>query len=510
MIIMAEFDRETKKKLHRIWVVIASILMTLSVVLIVVVTTLLALGYSFNGEVIQQTGVLQLHTTPTGATVTVDGKTEFFRSNLSLDLAPGAHQLRLTRDGYDSWEKSVTIHSGYVFRLYYPRLFLLERPTEVVAELPADLEFYSVAPNRKGILYASSNATTWTYTDTSGSDLVTTALDLAPILGEDLVAPATASTPAQFLGEIQSLEWNTDGSRVLAAIARDGRTSWFLLNLKDIQASVNLSETFAMDFERVSIASDSADRLFAFESGNIRSISVGTLELSRVLLDHIESYQNYNTTLAYVQNLDGQRNVGTFEMNDSGGVRIVEIETEIFSTAGNADGTEESEAVAEDWGDQSQVQVAISEYYGDEYLAVVSGKHIRFYGGTFPTYGTAAKISETLPLLDEFTLSFTPTRVEASPDSEYFLFADGSQVATIDTYDNSLTTYTAPSADFAWFDDGMLYATSSGQLVVWDFDGANQRTLAGSVADYPVLNSENDRYVYYVLAGELVRMQVTE
>ena len=69
---MAEFDRETKKKLHRIWVVIASILMTLSVVLIVVVTTLLALGYSFNGKVIQQTGVLQLHTTPTGATVTVD------------------------------------------------------------------------------------------------------------------------------------------------------------------------------------------------------------------------------------------------------------------------------------------------------------------------------------------------------------------------------------------------------------------------------------------------------
>lgn len=507
---MTELDRETKKKLHRIWVVVASILMTLAVILIVAVTTLLALGYNFNGKVIQQTGVMQLHTTPTGATVTIDGKTEFFRSNLSVELAPGEHQLVLTRDNYDAWEKTISIHSGYVFRLYYPRLFLSERPTEVMAKLPADLEFYSVAPNRKGILYAEQNALTWTYIDASGNTLATTTIELGQVLGEDFIN-ADDQKVAHFAGEVVSLEWNNDGSRVLAAIRQNEITTWFLLNLKEINTSVNLTQAFAMDFERITLASDSADRLFAFENGNLRSISVGTMALSRVLLDHIESYSNNGTTLAYVQNLDGQRNVGTFEINDDGGVRIVEIGTEVFSEASNADGTETSESIADDWGDQSQVRVAISEYYGDEYLAVVSGKHIRFYGGTFPTYGAEAKISETLPLLEEFTLDFTPTRVEASPDSEYFLFADGTNLAVVDTYDNTLSTYAAPSANYDWFDDGMLYATTGEELKVWDFDGANQRTLATKVAERPVLNSENDRFVYYVSAqNELVRMQVVE
>ena len=114
-------------------------------------------------------------------------------------------------------------------------------------------------------------------------------------------------------------------------------------------------------------------------------------------------------------------------------------------------------------------------------------------------------------MLDEFTLDFTPTRLEASPDSEYFLLSSGDQVAVIDTYDNYLSTYTAPTDSFDWFDDGMLYSTTGGALQVWDFDGANQRTLASDVAHQAVLNSANDRYVYYVSsAGELVRMQVTE
>ena len=507
---MAELDRETKKKMHRVWVIFASMLMTLSVILVVVVTTLLAMGYSFNGQVIQQTGVMQLHTTPTGATVTIDGREEFFRSNLSVDLAPGDHQLQLARDGYDTWEKTIRMHSGYVFRLYYPRLFLQERPTEVMQTLPDNLEFFSVAPNRKGILYAENDATSWTYIDTTGSTLQTLTIDLAPVLGTELVTTDEAGQK-HFTGEVASLEWNTDGSRVLVNIRQGDAATWFLLNLQDINSSVNLTATFGVNFDQVTIASDSADRLFALESGNIRSISMGNLALSRVLLQNVESYSNNGTTLAYVQNLDGERNVGTFDMNDDGGVRIVEIETEVDSAASNADGTEQSESVTGDWGDQGQVRVAISEYYGDEYLVVLSGQHIRFYGGTFPTYGAEMKISETLPLLDEFTLDFTPTRLEASPDSEYFLLSSGDQVAVIDTYDNYLSTYTAPTDSFDWFDDGMLYSTTDGELQGWDFDGANQRTLASDVAHQAVLNSANDRYVYYVSsAGELVRMQVTE
>lgn len=84
---------------------------------------------------IEQSGLVQIHSAPTGATVEIDGNTIFSRTNLSRSLTPGEHSLKLSRDGYDTWQKNIKMSSGMLLRLYYPRLFLLNRKPEVALQI---------------------------------------------------------------------------------------------------------------------------------------------------------------------------------------------------------------------------------------------------------------------------------------------------------------------------------------------------------------------------------------
>ena len=115
-------ERQQQKKRRLIRVIITEIIMFLAVILIVVVALLITMGFFVTSDGrIEQSGLIQIHSIPTGATVTIDDKTIFSRTNLSRTLSAGNHHIKLTRDGYDSWEKTIKMYSGLLVRLYYPR-----------------------------------------------------------------------------------------------------------------------------------------------------------------------------------------------------------------------------------------------------------------------------------------------------------------------------------------------------------------------------------------------------
>ena len=131
-------DYEEKKRRQLVRVVIAEAGMVISVIAIVVVATMVAMGFFISDKgTIEQSGLIQLRSLPTGATVELDGATLFARTNLQRSVAPGEHHLKLSRDGYDTWEKNIKMAPGVLMRIYYPRLFLLDRKAEQVLTLGA-------------------------------------------------------------------------------------------------------------------------------------------------------------------------------------------------------------------------------------------------------------------------------------------------------------------------------------------------------------------------------------
>ena len=460
-------ERQQQKKRRLIRVIITEIIMFLAVILIVVVALLITMGFFVTSDGrIEQSGLIQIHSIPTGATVTIDDKTIFSRTNLSRTLSAGNHHIKLTRDGYDSWEKTIKMYSGLLVRLYYPRLFLENRTPESMLRLGENLEFYSTSSDRNNILYANNDSPTWHLVNVASDEVKTTDLDLTDIL------PGVADQ--KFLGELKQLTWNSSGDQVLTQIAYDNQTEWILVNLKDVKNSLNLTKTFGFQFDQVELVNDNTSQLFVLENHHLRRIDVSNQAISRVLLDNIESFTSQGSNLLYLTTLQttdetSYRAIGTYRDGESGGTIITKI---------TSDGP---------------ILIAISRYYDNDYLAYIINNDLTVYYGSIPTYSEnpSDSFTDLEILVDSAQLTEIPDSLTVSPDGEYLLAQKAQSISAIDLEMGDIYAYDASTSEFTWIDSSMLYSTTANELQVWDFDGTNIRTLVSSQSTVNQSTAEN-------------------
>lgn len=514
-------DAEERKKRQFIKVILAEVTMVASVVLIVVVATLLAMGFSIsqNGK-IEQTGLMQLHSMPTGATVEVDGGTLFSRTNLSRTLSAGEHEVTLSRSGYDTWTKRVKIYSGVLTRVYYPRLFLKERTPEVTFQLGAvGLEFLKAAPSRNYIIYALADATEWRLLDMRGDEVKMNVLDMSGVLPgivdettTGTTRPNAAMTPRyRFEGEVLELKWSENDDRILAKVRYQEKTEWVLVNLRNLADSLNLTRTFGLDFDQVEMIDGSASQLYALENHQLRRIDTAGKAVSRILVNHVEQFANWGTNVIFVSQFNQStlsgtelkgREIGVYRDDEKAGTVLARVE----------------EANA-------NVRVALSKRSGEDYMIYTVDNKMVILHGALPSYSEkGADLTELEQLADSRELAQMPEKLSVSSEGQYAVARKGQQWMAMDLDMGELYEYTAPVAELNWLDESMMYATAEGRVTVWDFDGANKRVLVGEAAvddadladgeivlnekaqstvePYAALITTNNRWLYYVTKSD--------
>ena len=160
------------KRRKRVQLTFIYTLMVLSIVSIVFVLILVVQGYRYNsydGKV-EQGGLVQFDSRPSGATVSVDDITLSARTASKITLSSGRHTVKMTRDGYNTWQKNVSVTPGGVLWLNYARML----PSELQVSRAAEYEGVADAqasPDAKKILVlpvaqAPSLAVTTINTDT--------------------------------------------------------------------------------------------------------------------------------------------------------------------------------------------------------------------------------------------------------------------------------------------------------------------------------------------------------
>lgn len=505
-------ERERKKRRQMIGVVIAEVGMFFAVIAIVIVATLAAMGFFVTPQgTIEQTGLVQIHSMPTGGTVELDGSTLFSKTNLTRSLTAGDHQIKIYRENYDSWEKTLRMYSGMLIRLYYPRLFLKNRTTESVERLGQELAFFEPSKDYSYILYATKSSTNWRLMNIRGDDVKTSTLKMAEVLPgvkEDV-----------FDGEITYFEWSRNSDRVLIQVSSAGALEWVLVDLRDVSKSLNLTRTFGLDFSEVEIIDDSATQLFVLENQHLRKVNIADQAVSRVLLDGVESFAAEGANIIYVMTRnDGEsRTVGVYKDGEKAGTTIARLEKD------------------------DKVKVALSEYYDEDYMSLVVNGKITVYYGTLPSYRENANETDFLnfkALIESVQLAIIPDNLEVSEEGEYLAMNSGRKFAVIDFEMGDLYEYEAPVDEIKWLNESMMFATVDNRLEVWDFDYTNCRvlvdfsekemkngedgnvnedgdeveknpvttTLQNPVANYATTISSNDKWLYYVVdaGGELV------
>ena len=99
--------KHRNKRRLRIQLTFVYTLMGLAIVSILTILVLVIQGYRYNqfdGKV-EQGGLVQFNSKPSGATVTVDDAMLANKTASKVTLTAGTHTITMSRDGYGSWKK---------------------------------------------------------------------------------------------------------------------------------------------------------------------------------------------------------------------------------------------------------------------------------------------------------------------------------------------------------------------------------------------------------------------
>ncbi len=224
-------DPEERARRQSFRVIISEIIMVITVIITVVILALLASGYWLNADFeVQRQGMLQIHSVPTGANIAIDGDILWMqRTNTSKVLASGKHHVILTKDGYDSWERDISISEGLLYRVNYPRLFLLSREKTPYYDAD-DFTTALVSPNHNYLLLGN-NTTEYAVLRLNSDKPEVTEFDLLALKSTDQNTEKSSGSAAKSTAELfaetpPTLEWDESNNLIAVLDEKQFKINW--------------------------------------------------------------------------------------------------------------------------------------------------------------------------------------------------------------------------------------------------------------------------------------------
>jgi hypothetical protein len=446
--------------------------MTLSVVVIVGLLLLVVLGYSFNQKdgKIEQGGLLQFQSVPSGATVTLDGGILGSKTSAKSTVDTGNHSVIYDRNGYRSWRKSIDITAGQIGWLSYARLIPTTITTSVVKTYPVLSGSLASPQHNYILLHEATDQPVFVLTNVQGDTVQYTNLTLP-----------TGSYTLPTDGKTQSFSmerWSGDEQAVLIHHTYDdNKSEWILLNRGSLQKSINISATFAVDASKLIFAGGGNKLLFVQTGDVVRRINLDEQTLSRPLASRVAYFTEFDEkTITYATSADekGLRTVGY-------------AATDI----------PEPQTIATYPADGQPLYAAMSLYFNNHYIAMLHGTELKIVTGSLPTPDHAGK-------LKQFAKETVPVGALDLIMSRNGRFAVTQLADGFATYDIELTKFdrttwaVKPSSyhELTWLDDYMIWSAAGGMLRFYEFDGANQQNIMSVAEGFSAGLSSNDKYIY--------------
>ena len=447
--------------------------MVIAVIIMVIILAFLVSGYWINSNFeVDRQGLLQLSSIPTGATVSIDGVENSWleRTNTSKNLSSGEHTIVLTKDGYDSWTKTINVSEGLLYRIHYPRLFLNERSKENVLDV-ANYSSATISPDHS-FLILTNNTTEWSSADLNSETIKPATIDVSQLFSATSSAENTKT--GLFPGEIQTVHWDKDSTHALFKVKFGDSTEWLLLDVKNPKDSVNITKEFGNNFSDIQILDNSSGNLLAIQNGNLHKIDLSNKSISIVLVENVVDFDHYNQNEVIFSALnpnstkdDNKYYIGMFKIGDSEITTLKEM--------------------------SAPAKVTLSKFYEDKYITILAEDSLTLYK------------KDDFTKLDNFTLSFAPDSIEVGHNGEFITMRAGTKIATLDMESMSVAEWNVESEDFDWIDNDMIYSVTDGKLIVYDYDGLNRREIATNVSSRFPAAITDDKWLYYFSDGNLVR-----
>ena len=520
--ILDERELEARRQHRR--VILTEILMSVTVLVLVGFLTLVVMGYSFNlreiggtGEVVERSGLVQVSSVPTGATIYIDGESALLlNTNASRTMLAGEHEIALKREGFDEWSKRVKVTEGMMYRLNYPRLFRLEREVEEVLTFEQAVKEYTTVPKLEAVngvvetegaklMSVSPNCEKMVIWMERGL-YVMNLNENKPVL--EFLELVDASGERVGVDSMTEVEWSESGERMLAVI--NGK--WMVVDVRDAKATVWLEELLGEKqvVKKVSFVTEAGDRLLVLNGKKeLMEVNVRDKEVGKPLVAEVEMFDNEGGRVVYVTKAK------TMEGVEEGEKKVIETETSDeaetqerreWQVRAYRLGEDETYLVAEA---ETMPVVGVMRYFQEFYVGVAeAGRFEVLKKASWPVAG------EGVVKVLEKEVEFVAASVERRGKGMVFeLMGEAGERGVFDVEAVALMKVEMSGGEEGWADEFLRYGVSeNGALTVRDYDGLNERELVaeGVLAGRVVAISGSNRWLYYMMKTEGGEMLVRE
>ena len=460
--------RSTSKQRQLIRRVMVYALMVAVITSLVTVLVLLMLGYRFDkdNQSVQQGGLVQFISRPSGAKITV-GKAKL--SNLTptkITVNPGQYATTMSRSGYRTWTKTVDVLAGHVLWLNYVQLVPNTIVTKPVLAI-GDTDGVLASANGKKLAYFSKNqpqVVKITRIDTDSPKITELSLPKGMLPTNQSSAPTLRY-------------WSKDSDTLLASVKVGKEVQWLYIDTNAPKKSINISTTYDLAIQAARFDPGSNTRLVVNTTdGDVRTIDMNSGSLSAVLVKKVKTFSLFeDELLLYVYTNDENKPMlGYLTLGETKGRDLPIAADNVNLIAGG-------------------------EYFNKGYIAVTSSRLMRVYRlESLPNSTSTNTISSTLV----FSTPLTETPLFASVHNSGRFIIEKTKNG-YSTYDIELDKFTstkfgmAQTQELRWLDGYHVFFSGKDSLEVAEFDGTNGYRISSANAWVGSLLNDG-KYLYSI------------
>ncbi len=453
-------------------------IMTIAVVSIVTVIVLFMLGFRLNanGGNLEQYAFLQFSSTPSGATVTVDGAVIGSKTPNKISIPAGKHEIMMWRDGYETWHKTVDIKAGTLTWLNYTLLVPKNLSVEVVAHYPSIYATLASPTGNSMLVVEKSDTPTFNLVDL-GSD---TAKNTKLVIPTNLYSESTTVGVSH---TFQISKWDDGGRYVLIRHIYGAQDEWLALDTQSVASTKNITRLLDVSISDIVFSGTSGNVFYALVSSDIRKLDLSAGTISKTFVNNVSSFDIYSdlNVITYIgMNTDSvpKQVVGIYRDGDD---KSSVIRTIPVSQTG-------------------PVHIATTHYFNQDYVAISEGKKVDILSGSYPN--TTSDNTTSLKNIASFNTTEDVQKLTFSPIGEYVFAQSGAYFASYDLEYQKLASTTIDGttamSQLKWLDKNYVWSDRDGKLTIREFDGANVHTINAVTIGQDATLTHNGRYLYSI------------
>lgn len=462
-----------RKKLVRLITVYA--VMVIAIISITTFVILLVLGFRFNrtdGHV-EQYSLLQFNSSPSGATVILDGQKLNSKTPCKASVPAGTHTVTISKSGYKNWVKTVNVNSGVVGWLNYTLLVPDTLTIEPVGYYGAVHSTFASPDGHFILLQGSVESPSFELINISSDKIKTTSL----------VIPTTLYSEAGYYNVSHSFnvyKWDKGERYVLIKHQYGEKTEWLVLDTQNVEQTRNVSEVFSSPVDNIDFLGSGGNVFYLQSQSNIYKLELSSKAISGPLISGVKSFKLYDqsNTISYVAANETEQYVGIYRDGDE---KPYILQTEPVEP-------------------QLKLNIAISHYFDNDYVAITKGQAVNVLGGNYPD--SEKDVSISLKKIAIFNFEKEINELSFSPNGQYVIVRNADSFESYDleykTASKSSIIGSGPEYSMNWLDNSHLWTMRDGKLKISDFDGENLNEINATVYGQDITLTDNGRYLYSI------------